>query len=184
MEWVWENCSLWTGSKLESVVVKHVKLPKHRNHPLALTSDISHERNIKSYEVETAWYENWGSLCDDNCRIPKCLALYSHGEEVLIVLEDLDSSGYPARKRSLSWVEIEECIKWLASFHAKFLGKTAEDLWEIGTYWHLATRQEELEALDDIKLKNAAKGTYLHRRKSDGEYNGQSRQVAQRVSSH
>ena len=29
-------------------------------------------------------------------------------------------------------------------------------MWEVGTYWHLDTRPEELEALDDNPLKNAA----------------------------
>ena len=30
------------------------------------------------------------------------------------------------------------------------------DLWKTGTYWHLATRQEELSRLDDQALKKAA----------------------------
>jgi aminoglycoside phosphotransferase (APT) family kinase protein len=31
-----------------------------------------------------------------------------------------------------------------------------EGLWEIGTYWHLTTRPDELEALEDLALKKVA----------------------------
>jgi thiamine kinase-like enzyme len=36
------------------------------------------------------------------------------------------------------------------------MGCAPEGLWEVGTYWHLATRPDELRALDDSKLKKAA----------------------------
>ena len=36
------------------------------------------------------------------------------------------------------------------------MGEKPKDLWETGTYWHLATRPEELKALEDLPLKNAA----------------------------
>jgi fructose-1,6-bisphosphatase/inositol monophosphatase family enzyme len=42
----------------------------------------------------------------------------------------------------------------LAHFHAQYLGDLAEGLWPCGTYWHLATRPEELANI---------KGTRLHR---------------------
>jgi thiamine kinase-like enzyme len=44
----------------------------------------------------------------------------------------------------------------LAKFHASYLGKTPDGLWEVGTYWHLETRPHELEVLADYKLKKAA----------------------------
>jgi Ser/Thr protein kinase RdoA (MazF antagonist) len=40
--------------------------------------------------------------------------------------------------------ELDACLAWLASFHACFLGEKPNGLWKVGTYWHLATRQEEL----------------------------------------
>ncbi len=36
------------------------------------------------------------------------------------------------------------------------MGETPDSLWETGTYWHLATRPDELKALDDADLKVAA----------------------------
>lgn len=48
------------------------------------------------------------------------------------------------------------CIKWLASFHAKYLDTKSDLLWEIGTYWHLDTRPDELELLEDKDLKKFA----------------------------
>jgi thiamine kinase-like enzyme len=73
-----------------------------------------------------------------------------------MVLEDLDEAGYPLRKRSLTWEEITACLAWLAQFHASYLGKTPKGLWEVGTYWHLETRPQELALLEDQKLKEAA----------------------------
>jgi aminoglycoside phosphotransferase (APT) family kinase protein len=45
----------------------------------------------------------------------------------------------------------------LAAFHAEYLGVPSEGLWESGTYWHLETRPDELDQLDDLSLKNAAR---------------------------
>lgn len=160
--------SLWSGygdivryglkdSKYESIVIKHVKLPKGNNHILGWNSNLSHERKVKSYEVETTWYSKFSHLCDEKCRIPHCLAFESKDDEVLMVLEDLDSVGFPNRRRSISQTQIKACLEWLANFHATFLGEKPEGLWDIGTYWHLDTRPEELEVLTDKSLKNAAK---------------------------
>ncbi|MCK5687077.1 DUF1679 domain-containing protein [bacterium] len=144
------------GSKVRSVVVKHVCVPNQGKHPRGWNTDLSHQRKLKSYQVETAWYKQWSSYCDNSCRVPKCFALESHKDEVLMVLEDLDASGYSERRASVSWAEMKGCLEWLANFHAIFMSKKPENLWKIGTYWHLDTRPDELEELSDIKLKRAA----------------------------
>ncbi|MEH0154963.1 oxidoreductase family protein [Limibacter armeniacum] len=141
------------GATTNSIVVKHVKLPNEHNHPRGWNTNISHNRKLKSYQVETAWYQQWSSLCDNDCKIPNCLAFEAQGDEVLIVLEDLDAAGFPARKHAVGWDEIAACLKWLAYFHATFMGKRPDNLWETGTYWHLDTRPDELQALTDSKLK-------------------------------
>ena len=144
------------GSVMQSVVVKHVRLPQQDKHPRGWNTDLSHARKMKSYQVEMAWYEQWSKHCDKACRVPNCLALESQNDEVLMVLEDLNETGFAERRSSVSNDEIKTCLSWLANFHATFMGEQPKDLWELGTYWHLDTRPDELQALDDAALKNAA----------------------------
>lgn len=149
------RCGL-NGSDLNSVVVKHVHWPDAIHHPRGWNTGLSHERKVKSYQVETAWYSEWAAKCDRSCRIPKCFATETHGDEVFMVLEDLDASGFSERRSDVNKNELQACLSWLANFHATFLGKQPKNLWETGTYWHLETRPDELDQLDDLKLKLAA----------------------------
>ena len=146
-----------TGSEYGSVIVKHVKLPQRgKKHPRGWNTDRSHQRKLRSYQVETAWYRDYSSRCDAHCRVPRPLALEQHKNAFLIVLEDLDSSGYPRRKERVGKNEMIVCLKWLANFHATFMGTQPAGLWKTGTYWHLKTRPDELKAMDDDALKQAA----------------------------
>ncbi len=145
------------GAELGSIIVKHVKLPtKGNKHPRGWNSDRSHQRKLRSYQVETAWYRHYAARCDTHCRVPRSLALEQHKDEFLIILEDLDSSGFPKRKERVGKNEMVACLKWLAYFHATFIGVKPEGLWKTGTYWHLKTRPDELKAMDDDALKKAA----------------------------
>ncbi len=156
---------LWSGygsiKRLElenvpckSVVVKHIQLAGNKKHPRGWNTDIGHQRKLRSYEVETKWYEHYSA--QSKARLPHCLGIFSQGDEALIVLEDLDEAGFPLRKQSVNWEDITECLKWLAQFHASYLGREPNGLWQTGTYWHLETRPQELAALDDQRLKEAA----------------------------
>ena len=156
---------LWSGygkiirvalenAPLKSVVVKHVQLPKSQNHPRGWHTDIGHQRKLKSYKVETTWYKTYSKHC--KARLPKCFGIENYQDETLIILEDLDAAGFPLRKHSVKWEDIDRCLEWLAQFHASYLGKTPNELWDVGTYWHLETRPQELEVLNDTALKNAA----------------------------
>jgi len=144
------------GGEMNSVVVKHVKLPDNSNHPRGWNTNFSHERKLKSYRVETSWYEHYNKLCDEQCRTPHCIALEHVDDEVVMVMEDLDAAGYTERLSSVSWSEIKTCLSWLANFHATFLNKSPDKLWTVGTYWHLNTRPDELKVMDDHQLKKAA----------------------------
>ncbi|MDQ8200238.1 phosphotransferase [Pelagicoccus enzymogenes] len=146
-----------SGADVESVVVKLVRIPSEVDHPRGWHSNFSQERKIRSYEVEAAWYRGLASKCDAHCRIPACFATAAEGSEVMIALEDLDASGFTGRKDRASVQEMKQCLAWLASFHARHMGQTAGGLWPKGTYWHLDTRPDELEALSDLPLKRAAK---------------------------
>ncbi len=144
------------GGNKNTVVIKHVKLPDQSLHPRGWNTDLSHQRKIRSYQVETAWYRDWAELCDDSCTIPHSFVLESSKDEFLMVFEDLDASGFPVRKQSASMKEMQACLKWLANLHAIFMGKKPAGLWPVGTYWHLDTRPNELEVLEDVELKQAA----------------------------
>lgn len=142
------------GAEVPSVIVKHVQ-PGNGAHPRGWNTDLSHQRKLKSYQVEAHWYQRQpkGALA---ARIPECLGAMAQGEETLLVLEDLDAAGYAGRRNSVKKVEWQACVRWLADFHREYLGESTEGLWEVGTYWHLETRPHELEELEDLPLKNAA----------------------------
>ena len=73
-----------------------------------------------------------------------------------MILEDLDGSGYAGRRQHVSREQVASCLRWLAEFHATFLGESPTGLWQTGTYWHLDTRPDELAMITDEKLKAAA----------------------------
>jgi hypothetical protein len=145
-----------SGGASDTVVVKHVAMPVENTHPRGWNSNLSHERKVFSYQVETEWYRTWSSRCDERCRIPGFLSFARHEENVLLVLEDLDAAGYPSRLSGVQRPQLELCLAWLAEFHATFMGEKPAGLWETGTYWHLETRPDELDKLDDLPLKAAA----------------------------
>ena len=159
--------SLWSGygkiaryrvvdGEAATVVVKLVRLPDGKDHPRGWNSDLSHQRKVRSYEVETFWYREYASRAQAFARLPRCYASDSVGAEVMIALEDLDAEGFAVRRDSASLEDMNLCLEWLARFHACFISETPSGLWEKGTYWHLDTRPDELEALDDVPLKSAA----------------------------
>jgi len=143
-----------TESALKSVVVKHVQLPMHATHPRGWNTDIGHQRKVKSYEVEAKWYDTYST--NSKARLPNCLGIETCNGEMLIIMEDLNEVGYLLRKHSVTWAEIVACLEWLSKFHSSYLGEIPEGLWEVGTYWHLKTRPQELAKLNDQSLKEAA----------------------------
>ena len=145
------------GAPMQSVVLKHIRFPTEVDHPRGWHSDRSHARKVKSYDVEMAWYASYANRCDENARVPHCYysATLADDEHVM-VLEDLDAAGFPLRRQEMDRPTVEHCLKWLANFHATFLNEEPTNLWEIGTYWHLATRPDELAVTDDLTLKQAA----------------------------
>ena len=144
------------GGLYPSVILKHIKLPDAGQHPRGWNTGLSHQRKIRSYQIEAYWYQQYAERCQDTCLVPDCLAVTSGESETVLVLTDLDSIGFNVRKTTADLNDIRACLAWLANFHAKFLNSTAEGLWPCGTYWHLDTRPDELAALDDHALRKAA----------------------------
>lgn len=142
------------GGTHQSVIVKRIQPPTTENHPRGWASQTAFARKRKSYQVELHWYRHWSRDCPG--RVPQCYASHERGEQVWLVLEDMDSSGYALRHDTLSVDQCRPVLHWLAEMHAGFLGRDVEQLWDTGTYWHLATRPDELAAMPAGELRQAA----------------------------
>lgn len=158
--------SLWSGygkisryqlmdSAMNTVVVKCISPSPSKSHPRGWNTDNSHRRKVKSYEVETYWYEKWNQLCSDNCRVPTFIGSFTERNDQYIILEDLNAH-FPIRKYQIDLSEVKVCLKWLANFHMTFLAHVPTGLWKIGTYWNLGTRPDEYEKIENETLKSKA----------------------------
>ncbi|WP_373275608.1 phosphotransferase [Vibrio diabolicus] len=139
-----------------SLIIKHVKLPKPSEHPRGWNTDRSHQRKLHSYQVEVNWYTEFSREVSTRCRVPQGLKTFQSENEWLIVMEDLAEAGFPKVITDAKLEHLRACLAWLANFHARYIGVRSDKLWHSGTYWHLATRPDELEVLQDTELKNAA----------------------------
>ena len=144
-----------TGAKVPSVIAKCITLEEKNDHPRGWATNRSHLRKLKSYEVETHWYQHYASTLPEGVKVPQLL--YSERRDTLqvLVMEDL-SVSYPVLKQLCTHNDAKAVIKWLAGFHGHFLSSAAEGLWPIGSYWHLATRPDEWDAMEDSPLKEKA----------------------------
>jgi hypothetical protein len=136
------------GADRSTVVVKHV-LP-------GPGLGIGHARKLRSYDVEQAFYTEQAIRCGPRCRVAQCLHAEHADGEWLFVLEDLDAAGFGGRSRRPSEDQRNRCLRWLAAFHATFLGVEPRGLWPVGTYWHLGTRPDELRAMPPGALRRSA----------------------------
>jgi hypothetical protein len=142
------------GVAASSVIAKYVVPPDA--HALTPAEARSHRRKLRSYAVERAFYRTYAARCDADCRVPAVIHSELAGDRLLLVLEDLDAAGFHVRRSRVSDSELHACLRWLAAFHARFLGVSPESLWKVGSYWHLGTRPDELRALADPALRRAA----------------------------
>jgi len=172
--------SLWSGygeiakyqvkaaEMSKTVILKQIRLPEKVTHLRGWHSDFAHQRKVQSYHVEAAWYQHWAARCSDKCRVADCYGVYFNedtGDQYLL-LEDLDSLGLAKRHTRLSVEDCLVCLNWLAHFHGEFLHPREQisaersvwpqSLWPTGTYWHLATRQDEWQAMEEGPLKEKA----------------------------
>ena len=80
------------------VVVKSVSPPSRTQHPRGWNTDLSHQRKLRSYAVERAWYLDYAPRCGDAARVPTLLAEACTDERWLFIFEDLDAAGFSARR--------------------------------------------------------------------------------------
>ena len=146
------RAELERDGRTSSVIVKHVRPPKNDR-------SRSHQRKLRSYAVELAFYAGQSARCFElpACRVPRLVFGQDQPEGWILALEDLAEAGFQDRTH---WGElhIAAVLRWLATFHARFLGRErqATDLWKVGTYWQLGTRPDELAAMQHPTLKKAA----------------------------
>ncbi|WP_082930643.1 oxidoreductase family protein [Shewanella woodyi] len=151
----------------QNIIVKSIVPPNVPTHPKGWQGDVSHLRKIKSYQVEANWYQDYASTLSRASQVPHCFGVKSFAidhprhESSIILLSDLDASGFSVRKQHLSVDESKVCIKWLAIFHANnlqdnHLASWPKGLWATGSYWYLATRQNEYHAMQESDVKSAA----------------------------
>jgi hypothetical protein len=157
--------SLWSGygdisryvsPKLQTTfIVKHISPPIEQVHPRGWNTQTSHQRKLQSYQIEANFYRDYAPLCDEDCRVPKLLAKFYENQQQILVLEDLDQAGFSRRRDLATMSDVMLGVKWIAYFHARFLQQKNLNLWPVGTYWYLATRQDELKIMQSGKLKDA-----------------------------
>jgi hypothetical protein len=169
LDWVADACgavrvtrvehvqTLWSGygeivrvfldGDIGTAIVKHVRPPGGQ-------SSTGDARKRRSYANELAFYREYAPMLDERCRVASLLGSRVTANEWWFVLEDLDGAGFTLRHDHLhGGAELDACLQWLARFHARFLGNDARRLWPTGTYWHLATRMDELDAIRDPAVR-------------------------------
>lgn len=170
---------LWSGygqinryfsPKLDSTfIVKYINPPEQVQHPRGWHSDVGHQRKLRSYQVETAFYQHYAQHCDQFCYVPQLVQRCTEiDNQQLLIMQDLQQLGFDDGNDSLTLDDINCVIEWLAHFHAKFLHNSGEGLWPIGSYWHLNTRQDELSVMQDGPLKTAASA--IDQKLNNGRY--------------
>ncbi|MEW6999517.1 choline kinase [Colwelliaceae bacterium BS250] len=158
--------SLWSGygevarcyshALAKDIIVKHIAPPLNVSHPRGWNTLTSHNRKLKSYQVESNFYRQFAHECDASARVPSLVNNFFVENEQFLILEDLDDSGYFVRRDEATMADMKLGIRWLANFHAKFLNVKATGLWDIGCYWHLATREDEYQQMANGSLKDMA----------------------------
>lgn len=153
---------LWSGygvlvrinSDTGAFVIKQIKFPESVSHPKGHHSAFAHERKKHSYQVEMNFYANY-QMHRDLAYTPRYVAHQNSLNDNYLILEDLKTQGYLSLS-SINKDQIISCLKWLAGFHIQYLNHDPTNLWTTGCYWHLETRPQEFETMQDGPLKKYA----------------------------
>lgn len=143
------------GGTVPTVMAKLMTLPTQAKHPRGWHSDLSSQRKLRSYAIERHWYQHYAERCQTTCKVPGHYWSEISAEKMALVMEDL-TTAYPICPQHISLAQVKVVLDWLAQFHALHLSDPGDGLWPIGTYWHLDTRPDELAAMNNSRLKEAA----------------------------
>ena len=144
------------------VVVKCTTPSNATNHPRGWNSDTGHQRKLRSFAIENAFYKQLQPFTSTKCYIPRHIASEAKNGNTILVMEDLTQAGFSHHATSLTVTQAETVLRWLACFHAQFVIKRSDishnkiNVWEHGTYWHLSTRMDEFNAMQECDLKGKA----------------------------
>ena len=138
-----------TGCSRPSIILKRICPP-------TASLDMSSQRKRRSYEVEHHFYAHYAERLNPTARVPQMLGHHTLRSEQWLLLEDLDAAGFPRRTRHIGPSDLQQCLTWLAGFHASTVGGSAHGLWQHGSYWHLRTRPDEYAQMPAGPLKDAA----------------------------
>ena len=138
-------------------------------------------QKIKSYVVEAYFYEHLApqlGAADIHLSATRHTACHldAHGGTMQLLLTDL-REHFP---RSVSGpVTVEQAkvvLTWLARLHAHFWQQELPaEVWPQGTYWHLATRQQELESMGPAWAALKAAAAAIDRRLQQPDDSGRKR---------
>eukprot|EP00775_Hariotina_reticulata_P008899 gene8899-9076_t len=158
----------------------------------------SHDRKLKSYAVEAAFYSSCAQRVMEagTCAISQPLLIDSAPPHFFFLLTDL-RPDFPQDFSSYGFEEAAAALSWLAAFHALFweevpgmqppishstdlqaivdgsgIGCLGGSLWDQGCYWHLDTRQQEFRTMSrelrDLKAAAAQVDEVLKGLRADG----------------
>lgn len=150
---LWSDCGQIVGCELEAkpCVVKAINVPSKIDHPRISQSEFALNRKQHSYLVEYNWYRYYSNHLPVHAEAITCLNTFKQQQQFALVFEDFKSVGFDNAQSNS--IHINAILKWLANFHAFNLNIEPKNLWQTGSYWHLATRPDEWQKIPDQALK-------------------------------
>ena len=98
-----------------SVILKHIQIPQYASHPRGFASSFSKQRKIKSYQVETHWYQNYNqhiaetttSPTPDACMLltaeTNCFCCWKISPHVVLPTSNIVFPGKRSPRYSIGW---------------------------------------------------------------------------------
>ena len=153
---VWSGCGEIIRCQVNgaATVIKAIEVPSQINHSRITQSDFALARKRQSYLVEFNWYRHYAEQLPHEAAAIHCIDAIQEGTKQALLFSDFVAHGYQQAYATHS--HIQAIINWLAHFHAFHLASSSEGLWPRGSYWHLATRPDELQRMSDLSLKAQA----------------------------
>ncbi|MEW5313134.1 MAG: hypothetical protein WDW38_004725 [Sanguina aurantia] len=113
---------------------------------------VGHERKMKSYTVEASFYKSHAQGLIDGpspLRLPRPIFIDAQPpSRFTFILSDLDQGSFRPSRGNMSMAQLQTALDWLACLHARYHGDSLPtDLWPVGGFWHLETRQQELASM-------------------------------------